>query len=89
MTSQLKVPDIQLWKDTSAPLVEIKSLTKEAGGELLRENGVWGTDVELEDAANDYGGHPLAVAARELADRNPEWRRSTARPFPRSPRQWR
>ena len=33
MTSRLKAPDIGLWKDTSAPVVEIKSLTGEAGAE--------------------------------------------------------
>jgi tetratricopeptide (TPR) repeat protein len=62
MTSRLKAPDIGLWKDTSAPVVEIKSLTREAGAELLRENGVWGTDAELEAASEDYGGHPLALS---------------------------
>jgi tetratricopeptide (TPR) repeat protein len=62
MTSRLKASDIGLWKDTSAPVVEIKSLTRGAGAELLRENSVWGTDAELEAASEDYGSHPLALS---------------------------
>src|SRR5208337_3739605 len=33
----------------------------EAGGELLRDNGVKGSNADLRVASRDFGGHPLAL----------------------------
>ncbi len=62
LTSRLPLKDIQRWKDGAAPVVDIEQLSKEAGAALLRDNSVWGVDKELEAAAHDFGGHPLALA---------------------------
>jgi tetratricopeptide (TPR) repeat protein len=61
LTSRLAVKDITRWKDSSAPVLDVEELSDEAGAELLRDNGVWGTDTELQAAARAFGGHPLAV----------------------------
>ncbi len=61
LTSRLPVKDIARWKDTSAPVIDVERLSDEAGAALLRDNGVWGIDKELKEAARDFGGHPLAL----------------------------
>jgi tetratricopeptide (TPR) repeat protein len=61
LTSRLAVKDIDLWQDGAAPVVDIDRLPDEAGAALLRDNGIWGTDKELKAAAQDFGGHPLAL----------------------------
>ena len=61
LTSRLAVADIARWKDGAAPVVDVEKLSDEAGAALLRDNGVWGTDKQLKDAAHDFGGHPLAL----------------------------
>jgi TIR domain/AAA ATPase domain len=61
LTSRLAVKDITHWKDSSAPIVDVEQLSNDAGAALLRDNGVWGTNKELEAAAHDFGGHPLAL----------------------------
>lgn len=61
LTSRLAVTDIGRWKDSAAPVVEVEILSDEAGGALLRDNGVWGTDRELKAATHEFGGNPLAL----------------------------
>jgi hypothetical protein len=61
LTSRLAVKDIAQRKDGSAPVLEVEELSDEAGAELLRDNGVWGTDVELRAAARAFAGHALAL----------------------------
>jgi tetratricopeptide (TPR) repeat protein len=39
----------------------VEKLSDAAGAALLRDNGVWGTDAELQTAAHAFGGHPLAL----------------------------
>ena len=53
--------DIARWKDGAAPVVDVERLSDDAGADVLRDNGVWGTDKELKAAAHDFGGHPLAL----------------------------
>jgi hypothetical protein len=55
------VADIARWKDGAAPVVDVERLSDDAGADVLRDNGVWGTDKELKAAAHDFGGHPLAL----------------------------
>jgi hypothetical protein len=61
LTSRIAVADIQRFKDGAAPVVDVERLSDDAGGELLRDNDVWGVDKELRAASHDFGGHPLAL----------------------------
>ena len=61
LTSRLAVADIQRFRNGAAPVVDVESLSEEAGAELLRDNDVWGIDKELRQASHDFGGHPLAL----------------------------
>jgi hypothetical protein len=69
LTSRLAVNDIARWKDGAAPVVNVEKLSDEAGAELLRDNGVWGTDKELRAATHDFGGHPLALGCSRASSR--------------------
>ncbi|MGJ4949011.1 hypothetical protein [Bradyrhizobium sp. HKCCYLS20291] len=62
VTSRLAVKDIATWQAGSSPVLRVTRLSDAAGGMLLRENGVWGTDKDIEGAAHDFGGHPLALS---------------------------
>jgi tetratricopeptide (TPR) repeat protein len=62
LTSRLAIKDIANWKDTTAPIIHIEQLSDEAGAALLRDNGVWGTDLQLKAASRDFDGHPLALS---------------------------
>lgn len=61
LTSRLAIKDIARWQDGAAPVVDLERLSEGASAALLRDNGVWGTDQELETAARDFEGHPLAL----------------------------
>jgi TIR domain/AAA ATPase domain len=61
LTSRLAVADIKRFRDGAAPVVDIERLSDEAGAELLRDNDVWGIGADLKAAAQDFGGHPLAL----------------------------
>jgi TIR domain len=61
LTSRLAVKDIARWQSDAAPIIEVWQLSDKAGAELLRDNGIWGTDKELRAASHDFGGHPLAL----------------------------
>lgn len=62
LTSRLAVADIGRWKDGVAPVVDLETLSDEAGAALLRDNSVWGTEAQLREASHAFGGHPLALA---------------------------
>ena len=61
LTSRLQVKDIARWRDGAAPVLDVEELSDATGAALLRDNGVWGTDAELQTAAHAFGGHPLAL----------------------------
>jgi tetratricopeptide (TPR) repeat protein len=61
LTSRVAVADIQRFKDSAAPVLDVERLSDEAGAELLRDNDVWGIDTELRAASHEFGGHPLAL----------------------------
>ena len=44
LTSRVAVADIQTFKDSAAPVVDVERLSDEAGAELLRDNDVWGIE---------------------------------------------
>jgi hypothetical protein len=61
LSSRLAVADIKRFEDLAAPVIDVERLSDEAGGELLRDNDVWGIDKELTAASHEFGGHPLAL----------------------------
>ena len=61
VTSRLAITDITRWNEISAPVIDVEQLSDEAGAALLRDNGVLGTDSDLQAASKDFGGHPLAL----------------------------
>jgi tetratricopeptide (TPR) repeat protein len=61
LTSRAEVADIARWAASSAPVEYVERLTDEAGAELLRDNGVKGSNTDLRVASRDFGGHPLAL----------------------------
>jgi TIR domain/AAA ATPase domain len=61
LTSRLAVADIQRFRTSAAPVVDVEKLSDEAGAELLRDNDVWGVDRDLKSASHDFGGHALAL----------------------------
>jgi tetratricopeptide (TPR) repeat protein len=61
LTSRLEIKDIASWQDGAAPVIDVYKLSDKAGAALLRDNGVVGPDTELNVAARDFGGHPLAL----------------------------
>jgi tetratricopeptide (TPR) repeat protein len=61
LTSRLSIKDIARWENSATPVVNMEQLSDKAGAALLRDNGVWGTDKELQVAALDFEGHPLAL----------------------------
>ncbi|MEA2818303.1 MAG: hypothetical protein QOJ86_307 [Bradyrhizobium sp.] len=61
LTSRLPIKDIARWNESAAPVIDVEQLSDDAGAALLRDNGVWGTDKELQATASDFGGHPLAL----------------------------
>jgi tetratricopeptide (TPR) repeat protein len=61
LSSRLQVKDIARWRDGAAPILDLEELSDAAAAALLRDNGVWGTDAELQTAAHAFGGHPLAL----------------------------
>jgi tetratricopeptide (TPR) repeat protein len=62
LTSRASVADIDRWRKTVAPVIDLDKLSNSAGGSLLRDNGVWGRDEELEAATKAFGGHALALS---------------------------
>jgi len=61
LTSRQAIKDIARRKDGAAPVLDVGELSDGAGAALLRDNGVRGTNAELEEAARAFGGHPLAL----------------------------
>src|SRR5271166_3517484 len=61
LTSRLAVADIQRFRTSAAPVVDVERLSDEAGAKLLRDNDVWGVDRDLKNVSHDFGGHPLAL----------------------------
>ncbi len=61
LTSRVKVENIKRWQDTSAPSHDLAQLSQAAGAQLLGDRGVKGPDRELRAAAQEFGGHALAL----------------------------
>lgn len=61
VTTREEVKDVEGAVGHGVRRVDLESLSKEAGAEVLRNKGVVGTDKELEDTSKEFGGHALAL----------------------------
>jgi tetratricopeptide (TPR) repeat protein len=61
VTTRLAVKDIERWKETGAPVLDLQKLSDEAGAALLADRGVKGSDKERRAASRDFDGHALAL----------------------------
>ncbi len=61
VTTREPVAEIASRERTSAPRVDLRTLSDEAGAALLRELGVHGSDKELRKTAHEFGGHSLSI----------------------------
>jgi len=61
VTTRQEIPDLDTFRNTTAPQWKLERLSKEAGASLLGELGVNGTPHELETLASDVKGHALTL----------------------------
>ncbi len=61
VTSRIHVGDIAHFAKTTAPVVDLETLSDEAGAQILRNLGVDGPEEELRAASREFGGHGLAL----------------------------
>lgn len=61
ITTREKIEDIEGQVGHSVKLVELENLSPEAGMQVLRNTGVKGTNKELKDTSEEFGGHALAL----------------------------
>lgn len=61
VTTRQQIPDIDNFRNTTAPQWKLERLSKEAGASLLANLGVRGTAVERETLAHDVKGHALTL----------------------------
>jgi hypothetical protein len=61
ITTRENIVDLEQFIRSTVQRIDLENLSKEAGKELLRKLGVKGTDSELEDAAEEFSGHALAL----------------------------
>ncbi|MGC2778413.1 MAG: TIR domain-containing protein, partial [Bradyrhizobium sp.] len=67
LTSRLEIRDIEKFRRTDrrpgpSHVIDLNTLSDDAGAALLRDNGVVGTDRQLREAAHDFEGHALALS---------------------------
>jgi cellulose biosynthesis protein BcsQ/tetratricopeptide (TPR) repeat protein len=61
VTTRQEIPDIDVFRGTTAPQWKLAYLSKEAGASLLESLGVQGTATERETLAGDVKGHALTL----------------------------
>ncbi len=61
VTTRVALKDIAQTEGKSSRRVDLENLSAEAGRQLLRHLGVKGTHAELVEAAQEFGGHALAL----------------------------
>lgn len=59
VTTRERIEDIENKK--GAKRIDLETLSDDAGAEVLRENGVKGTEKELKETSKEFGGHALAL----------------------------
>jgi len=61
VTTRQEIPDLDTFRNTTAPQWKLAYLSKEAGASLLERLGVRGTAAERETLAGDVKGHALTL----------------------------
>jgi hypothetical protein len=61
VTTRYAIPDLQVFRQSTAPEMKLRRLSKEAGMVLLRSLGVKGTQKEIETLVEDVKGHALTL----------------------------
>jgi hypothetical protein len=61
VTTRQEIPDLDTFRNTTAPQWKLDYLSKEAGASLLGTLGVRGTAIERETLAGDVKGHALTL----------------------------
>ena len=61
ITTRLPVWDLKRWRRSAASQLDLSHLSSEAGAALLGELGVEGSAQEMRSAAEEFGGHGLAL----------------------------
>jgi hypothetical protein len=61
VTTRYSIPDLKAFRQRSAPEIELKRLSKDAGVELLKSLGVKGIQGEYERLVEDVKGHALTL----------------------------
>ncbi len=61
VTTREEVFDLKQY-ETTVKQIDLEQITPEAGRALLRVAGVNGTDVEIEESVEKFGGHALAIS---------------------------
>jgi tetratricopeptide (TPR) repeat protein len=61
VTTRETVAELGSREKTSAPKIDLRTLSDEAGAALLRELGTLGLEKELRQAAHEYSGHSLSI----------------------------
>ncbi len=61
VTTRYAIPDLRNYRQTTAPMIELKRLSTPAGVALLKALGVEGQQNEFETLTEDVKGHALAL----------------------------
>lgn len=61
ISTRVPVADLSAFESTTVPLIEIEHLSPEAGAQVLRAQGVNGSQAELKQAAAEFGGHAFTL----------------------------
>jgi tetratricopeptide (TPR) repeat protein len=61
ISTRLPISDLEDFEGSTVKCIELEHLSPSAGAELLRSQGVKGSDVELEEASEEFEGHSLAL----------------------------
>lgn len=60
ISSRVEISDLRSWL-RFVEQIPLETLSKEAGGQLLRARGACGDESELQAASDEFGGHALAL----------------------------
>lgn len=61
VTTRYTLPDLKNFRQTTAPETDLRRLSTEAGGTLLKHLGVRGTEQEFQQLVDDVKGHALTL----------------------------
>ncbi len=61
ISTRVAVADLAPFENTTAPRIDLDTLSPQAGAQVLTAQGVKGEQSELEKASEEFGGHSLAL----------------------------